>query len=76
MSAVSFVAIGAINDTAGVPRNAMSSAFFSNPFGRLERNDGTINNHHHQKPRTWMDTSLDKIDRKKLRMDNIDEHNR
>jgi hypothetical protein len=39
----------------------MSNAFFSNPDGLLERKDGTMNNHHHQNPRTWIDTSLYKL---------------
>lgn len=52
------MAIGAKIDMSGVPRNAMSRAFFSDPPGRRERRDGTINSHHHQNPRTLMEVSL------------------
>ncbi len=60
MATVSFVNAGAIIDINGVPRKAISRAFFSAPVGRLERKEGTINNHHHQKPRTLIETSLEK----------------
>lgn len=42
----------------GVPRNAMSKAFFSGPDGRRERSDGTMKSHHHQNPRAFIEISL------------------
>lgn len=58
MIAVSFVAMGAIIDMRGVPRNAISNAFFSGPDGRRERRDGTMKSHHHQNPRAFIEISL------------------
>lgn len=55
---VSFVTAGAINEMIGVPKKAISNADFSCPLGRLERNDGTMNNHQNQYPNTWIETSL------------------
>jgi hypothetical protein len=48
MSPVSFVAMGARIDTSGVPKKAISKAFFSRPFGFLERREGTIKSHQNQ----------------------------
>ena len=59
MSPVSFVATGAKIEINGVPRKAISNAFFSGPFGRRERSEGTMNNHQNQYPKTWIDMSLD-----------------
>jgi hypothetical protein len=48
MSSVSFVTTGARSDTSGVPKKAISKAFFSGPFGFLERREGTIKSHQNQ----------------------------
>jgi hypothetical protein len=58
MIPVSLVAAGAINDTKGVAKKAMSNAFFSIPLGRRDRKDGTTKSHHHQNPNTLMEVSL------------------
>jgi hypothetical protein len=53
-------------ETNGVPRKAISRAFFSAPVGRLERRDGTINSHHHQNPKTLIETSLESNEKNSL----------
>lgn len=45
-------------DMSGVPRNAISRAFFSAPDGLLDLKDGTMNNHQNQYPSTLMEISL------------------
>jgi len=55
---VSFVATGARIEIKGVPRKAISNAFFSGPFGRRDRSEGMMKSHQNQYPRTWIEMSL------------------
>ncbi len=61
ISCGSLVRTGESIDIAGVARKAMSSACFSDPPGRRERRDGTMNNHHHQNPNTLIGISLSSV---------------
>jgi hypothetical protein len=58
MIPVSLVNVGARIEIRGVPKKAISKAFFSGPFGLLERRDGTIKSHQNQYPKTVREISL------------------
>jgi hypothetical protein len=49
---VSLVTIGAMMEMRGVPKKAISRAFFSGPLGFRERREGTIKSHQNQYPNT------------------------
>jgi hypothetical protein len=55
---VSFVTTGDMMEIRGVPKNAISRAFFSGPLGFRERREGTIKSHQNQYPNTAMEISL------------------